>query len=171
MNAHTLLASTALALTVALAAPVASAECDISKTKCAVNGGKCNIKFRNRTGDTGGSDGGSGLSQTSSAQTILVKALDDDADRVGNKLQIVAGTSKTMNIEKKAKKENGFAAIRMTSQDNARIVSGATMTCDEVKAILNGNGTCKVFHGFTDGGLGMPNLGYQCDGGNISGPK
>lgn len=28
--------------------PSASAACDISKTKCAVNGGKCNIHFKNR---------------------------------------------------------------------------------------------------------------------------
>ncbi|MEL6859371.1 MAG: hypothetical protein AAFO74_13370, partial [Pseudomonadota bacterium] len=78
MNHHHLLAGTMLVIATAMAAPGASAECDISETKCAVNGGKCNIKFRNKTGDSGGSDGSSNLDQRSSAQTIQVKAVDND---------------------------------------------------------------------------------------------
>ena len=151
-------------------APAASAECDISATKCAVNGGKCNIQFKNRTGDTGGSDGSSGLNQTSSAQTILVKAIDDDQDRVGNKLQIVAGASKTMNIEKKAGKKNGFEGIKISSQDFGGSVGNVTMTCAQVQAVLNGNGTCKVFHGVQSGSATKFSLGFQCDGGNVGGP-
>lgn len=48
-------------------APIASAQCDISQTKCAKNGRKCNIHFRNQTAATGGSDGGTVLDQSSSA--------------------------------------------------------------------------------------------------------
>ena len=69
-----------LSLATALAAPVASATCDITQTKCWINGGKCNIQFKNRTGDSGGSDGTSNLDQTSSAQTITVKAKDSSND-------------------------------------------------------------------------------------------
>ncbi|MEM9375534.1 MAG: hypothetical protein AAGA72_04890 [Pseudomonadota bacterium] len=80
----------------------AAAQCDISQTKCAINNGKCNIQFKNRTSDTGGSDGSSNIDQSSSAQTIVVKARKANGDKAGNKLQIVAGAKKTMNIEKKS---------------------------------------------------------------------
>ena len=33
--------------------PVARAECDISQTKCALKGGKCNNHFTSRTADAG----------------------------------------------------------------------------------------------------------------------
>ena len=138
MNVQPLLASAALLGAGLLTAPAASAACDISDTKCAVNGGKCNIKFRNKTGDSGGSDGSSGLNQTSSAQTVLVKAIDENGNRLGNKLQIIAG---------------------------------ATMSCEHIKAVLNGNGVCKVFHGVLSGTATHFSIGYQCDGGNVGGPK
>lgn len=154
-------------------APIASAQCDISQTKCAVNGGKCNIHFKNKTGDAGGSDGGSSLDQSSSAQTIIVKAKDDKTDRVGNKLKIVDGAKKTMNITKKSNKDGGFASISIASQDFGFAVSGADMSCEDIKAVLNGNGTCKVFHGLSNSAYGAPKakLGFQCDGGNVAGPK
>lgn len=165
--------SASLAALAVLVAPTAAASCDISQTKCALNGGKCNIQFRNKTGDAGGSDGGTNLDQRSSAQTILVKAKDDDSNRIGNKLQIVAGANKTMNIEKKTKKKRGFATIGTGSQDFGMGVTGAEMSCSDIQAVLNGNGTCKVFHGATSAGSeGIKfALGYQCDGGNVAGPK
>ena len=164
--------ATLVALAV-LAAPSAAANCDISQTKCALNGGKCNIQFRNKTGDSGGSDGGTNLDQRSSAQTILVKAKDEESNRVGNKLQIVAGAKKTMNIEKKANKKGGFSTIGIGSQDFGMGVTGAEMSCADIQAVLNGNGTCKVFHGAASSnsqGVKFA-LGYQCDGGNVAGPK
>ncbi|MEO0608044.1 MAG: hypothetical protein AAFY82_07415 [Pseudomonadota bacterium] len=170
MKHHTLLAGTMLVFAAAVAAPIASADCDISETKCAVNDGKCNIKFRNKTGDAGGSDGSSGLDQRSSAQTVVVKAIDEDTDRIGNKLQIVAGASKTMNIEKKVGKDKGFDAIRISSQDFGGAVDNATMSCEDIQAVLNGNGTCKVFHGVQEGSATKFSLGYQCDSGNVGGP-
>lgn len=161
---------TSLAL-IGLTFPIAAqASCDISQTKCWINDGNCNIQFKNRTGDSGGSDGDSNLNQTSSAQTITVKAKDSDNDKTGNKLNIVAGASKTMNIEKKAKKD--FDYIHLSSADFGS-VNASTMSCEDVIAVLNGNGTCKVFHGAAtnDAGAIAWYLGYQCDGGNIGGPK
>lgn len=166
----TLTFAAGLAGFILLASPAtAVAQCDISQTKCALNGGKCNIKFKNKTGDTKGSDGGTELDQTSSAQTIAVKAENADKDKVGNKLQIVAGANKTMNIEKKANKD--FETIVAASQDIG-MVRRLRMSCKDVQAVLNGNGTCKIFHGVgTESSNIKFALGYQCDGGNVSGPK
>lgn len=152
------------------AAPSASAACDISDTKCAVNGGKCNIKFRNRTGDSSGSDGSSSINQRSSAQTVVVKARKSNGSKAGNKLSIAAGASKTMNIEKKVNKD--FQDIQISSQDNGNFVAKVTMSCEHVKAVLNGNGTCKIFHGQSKiNKLEYDfSLGYQCDSGNVGGP-
>ncbi|MEM6555238.1 MAG: hypothetical protein AAF642_05145 [Pseudomonadota bacterium] len=160
----------ALALTSLTLAPTAIAACDITQTKCWVNGGKCNIQFKNKTGDSGGSDGDSNLNQTSSAQTITVKAKDSSNDKTGNKLNIVAGASKTMNIEKKAKK--GFEYIQLESADFGQ-VNYSRMSCEEVQAVLNGNGTCKAFHGAVTNSASAISfyIGYQCDGGNVGGPK
>lgn len=162
------LVSTAISIT----APLASAEvCDISETKCAVNGGKCNIKFKNRTGDSGGSDGSSNIDQRSNAMTIVVKARKGNGDKAGNKLQIPAGTSKTMNVDKKANKS--FADIRAESQDFSNPIKSVVIPCEDVKAILNGNGTCKIFHGVKAKKSGSKTryLGYQCDSGNVGGPN
>lgn len=152
-------------------APAAFAQCDISQTKCALNGGKCNIQFRNQTAAAGGSDGGTSLDQSSSAQSILIKAEDMYGKRIGNRLKIPAGAKKTMNLDKKVKKNEEFDSITIRSQDNHGIVISTNMFCDEIKAVLNGNGTCKVFHGAR---IGLNKvefaLGYQCDGGNVSGP-
>lgn len=164
--------SASLVMLAVLAAPNAAANCDISQTKCALNGSKCNIHFRNKTGDAGGSDGGTNLDQRSSAQTILVKAKDEDYDRVGNKLQIVAGAKKTMNLDKKDNKKGGFTTIGIGSQDFSMGVKSAEMRCSDIKAVLNGNGTCKIFHGVASSnseGIKFA-LGYQCDGGKVAGP-
>lgn len=147
----------------------ALAQCDISQTKCALNGGKCNIKFKNRTGDSGGSDGGTNINQTSSAQTVAVKAKRNDGNKAGNKLSIPAGTSKTMNIENKA--EKGFDYIEVRSADIG-MVKASKISCGEIKTVLNGNGTCKAFHGgkSSQSGAFTFYIGYQCDGGNVAGP-
>ncbi len=153
-----------------LMAPAASAQCDISQTKCALNGGKCNIKFKNRTNETGGSSGGTSLEQAAQAQTIVIKARKSNGNKAGNKLVITSGASATMNIEKKAKKD--FQDIRISSQTASESVDDTNMSCEDVKAILNGNGVCKVFNGYdrSNSALSSYRLGYQCDGGNVSGP-
>lgn len=157
-----------LGLPVSGITPTASAQCDISQTKCALNGGKCNIKFRNRTGDANGSDGGTPLDQTSSAQTIKVSARESDGSKAGNALSITAGASKTMNLEKTKKQD--FQTIRIEVPANTQ-VRRAVMSCADVQAVLNGNGTCKVFHGETPTSWAEIEfaLGYQCDGGAVAG--
>jgi hypothetical protein len=170
MTHRPLLGALALSFFSIAAAPVASATCDISQTKCAVNGGKCNIKFRNQTGISSGSGGGTDLKQTSSAQTVKVKAVKDNGNNAGNSLTINAGASNTMNMDNKAKKN--FAKIRITSPAMAR-VDGVTMSCTDVRAVLNGNGTCKIFHGEPPYGSESLEyqLGYNCDGGKVAGPQ
>ena len=171
MNRHALGASLAITLISVLAVPAASADCDIRETKCYQNDGKCNIKFRNRTGDTGGSEGDSYLDQRSSAQIIRVKAAKDNGNAAGNILNIEAGTSKTMNIDKKYNKD--FAKIRISSPTLGS-VDGVTMSCEHVVQVLNGNGTCKVFYGLkerSDDRKYKYQLGYQCDSGNVGGPN
>ena len=155
---------------IVFAAPVAIAEgCDISQTKCALNDGKCNIKFINQTG-LNGKDSGTNLNRSSSAQTIRVKALKTNGKTAGNALSIDAGASKTMNLDKKANKH--FDRIRISSPA-MNSVTGSTISCASVQAVLNGNGTCKIFHGAPP--YGEENveyqLGYRCDSGEITGPK
>ena len=150
--------------------PSAVAACDISETKCALNGGKCNIKFRNQSGEGSGSGGPTELWQKSAAQGIKVKALKENGKTAGNVLSIDAGASKTMNIDKKANKS--FAKIRITAP-TMDDVEAITMRCDQVQAVLNGNGTCKVFVGQTPIGEihGYYKLGFNCDGGNVAAPQ
>ena len=151
--------------------PAALAACDISETKCAKNGGKCNIKFRNVTGASSGSGGGSSLTQMAQGQTVKVKAVKDNGNKAGNALTIGDGASNTMNIDKKAKKD--FAKIRISSP-NMGAVESVNMSCNHVKAVLNGNGTCKVFIGY-ENDIKLEqfeyNLGYHCDGGNVVRPE
>jgi len=151
-------------------APAAFASCDISDTKCAVTGSKCNIHFKNVTAAGSGSDHGTHLSQQTQAQSVKVKALKQNGHTAGNVLTIDSGASKTMNLDKKAKKH--FAKIRITSPGMAS-VQGVTMECDQVREVLNGNGSCKVFVGYPPYGDEYLDyqLGYKCDGGNVVGPK
>lgn len=148
---------------------LAVAQCDISQTKCALNGGKCNIKFKNKTGDSGGSDGGTSLQQNSASQAIQVKARKSNGDKAGNKLVIQLEASKTMNMDKKAKKD--FQDIRLSSDNAPVMYKSSIMSCQDIVAVLNGNGTCKVFQGTLKEGEEVKGvLGYQCDGGNVAGP-
>lgn len=169
MNHHILRTSLSAILIGVFAAPVAIAQCDISQTKCALNDGKCNIKFINETG-LNGKDKGTNLDRSSSAQIIRVKALKESGKTAGNALSINAGASKTMNLDKKANKS--FDRIRLSSP-TMNSVSGSTLSCASVQAVLNGNGTCKVFHGAPP--YGEENveyqLGYRCDSGKVSGPN
>ena len=102
-------------------------------------------------------------------QTIKVKAPSKKTETgPATRLRIYAGDNKTMNVDKKAKKN--FAKIRMASP-NMETVKSKTMSCDHVKAVLNGNGTCKVFYGYS---LYREHAfeyeqGYSCDGGKVVG--
>ena len=170
MRLSTLMGSALCALALGTTVPAAIAECDISQTQCALNGKKCNIHFKNRTGDTGGSDGSSDLDQRSAAQAVEVKAIDDKGNKVGNKLVIQVSSKKTMNITKRD--ENGFDRIRITSQNAPKMYDGVTMSCAHIIETLNGTGTCKIFQGtWAVGGDNHGRLGYQCDGGDVGGPE
>ena len=170
MIGRTRLSGLAISLLAVVASPIARADCDITETKCYQNGGKCNIKFRNKTSETSGSGGNTPLRQQSSAQIIRVKAVKDNGKPAGNILNIEADTSKTMNLDKKFKKD--FAWIRISSPTMST-VSGVTLSCEDVKIVLNGNGTCKIFNGARrTGSLDYSyELGFSCDGGSVKGPK
>ena len=143
--------------------------CDISQAKCVVNGTKCNIHFRNRTGDSGGSDGSSKLEQSSAAQAVQVKAIDKGGNRVVNKLVLQVNEKKTMNISKKARKD--FAEIRIKSDNAPGMYAGSEISCAEIIQILDGNGSCKLFQGARKSGEQVQGtIGYQCDSGNVGGP-
>ena len=148
----------------ALAAPAHA--CDITGLDC-WNGGKCNIQFKNHTGDATGDAGGTPISQSSAAQTIKIKALKPNGDKAGNQLTITAGAKNTMNMENKYDK--GFEKIRVSSTNG--ITDGFDLFCNTVKSILDGNGTCKIFHGSTSQSSNTFVLGYSCDGGNVDGPS
>ena len=161
---------TLCALALGALAPVAFASCDISGTKCALNGGKCNIHFKNKTGESTGSAGGTVLSQETGAQIVRVKAVKENGNTAGNALTINAGAKNTMNLDKKTNKN--FAKIRITSVGRWD-VEGVSLGCENVKKVLDGSGTCKIFHGYGPNAYGMDTqqLGYSCDGGNVVAPK
>ncbi len=139
--------------------------CDISGAKCVVNDTKCNIHFRNRTGESGSSK----LEQSSAAQAVQVKAIDKGGNRVGNTLVLQVNEKKTMNISKKARKD--FAEIRIKSDNAPGMYAGSEISCAEIIQILDGTGTCKLFQGARkSGGQVQGTIGYQCDGGNVGGP-
>lgn len=158
------------ALAMGMLAPTAFASCDISQTKCALNGGKCNIHFKNKTGEASGSAGGTVLSQETGAQIVRVKAVKENGKNAGNALTINAGAQNSMNLDKKAKKN--FVKIRISSGGRWDI-EGISIGCESVKEILNGSGICKIFHGYgpNEYGTETQQLGYRCDGGDVVGPK
>jgi len=168
MKHHALIASLAVVCAGAIAVPEVRADCDTTANDC-FNGGKCNIKFRNMTAETSGSSSKTKLTQRSMAQIIRVKAVKDNGKSAGNIINIESGTSKTMNLDKKAKKD--FAKIRISAPTSA-VTDGVTMSCADVNKVLAGNGTCKVFYGFRNNASGnvVNQLGYRCDGGNVQGP-
>lgn len=158
------------AVAMSMLAQASFAECDISQTKCALKGGKCNIHFTNRTADPGGLDGKSNLNQTTAIQAVKVKAIDSHGNKIGNKLVIQAFDTKTMNITKKAHKH--FDAIRLRSDNAPGLFGGTKMGCNDIITVLNGNGKCKLFHGNHKAyGKVTAHIGYKCDGGNVGGPN
>jgi len=140
--------------------------CDITGLDC-WDDGKCNIHFKNHTGDASGDASGTPINQSSAAQTIKVKAQKSNGDKVGNQLTITSSAKNTMNMENKY--DEGFDHIKVSSTNG--VTEGFSLSCSNVKAILDGNGTCKVFHGSTSKSSNTFVLGYSCDGGNVDGPR
>lgn len=118
--------------------------CDLTALDCWGPDNKCNIKFKNETGEASGSGGGTGFEQVSEVSTIKVSARKADNTRAGsNTLKILAGDSKHMNLDKK----EDFLKIRVTRETKFAGYTRATLSCAEVKTTLNGSGICKAFVG------------------------
>ncbi|MEO1306257.1 MAG: hypothetical protein AAFV37_14895 [Pseudomonadota bacterium] len=145
--------------------PALSEVCDITTEQC-WNDGKCNIKFKNKTGESSGSAKNTGVDQSSKAQTITIKAARENGDAAGNKLTITAGASKTMNVENKYKKD--FHHIRIKSGGTDESVS---LKCGEIKKVLRGNGNCNITRGYRGetNGDGYYTLAYSCDNTKVAG--
>ncbi len=144
----------------------AQAKCDLTDLPCWGPDKKCNIKFRNKTGEASGSDGGTGLKQVSFAKTIRVSARKANLKLAGkNALQILAGDAKHMNLDKKT----NFQYIKIAHAIKAvETKLPIKMGCSDIRTILQGSGVCKVFYGQKDLGR-IESLAYHCDGGNVSG--
>ena len=102
---------------------------------------------------------------------MIVKALTEAEKKIGNKLTITAGASTAMDVDKKSKKD--LQDVGIYSKDFAKKpVRSVILRCDEIKAILNSNGTCKIFYRSRTQDLLIfkYSLGYQCDGGKSGGP-
>ena len=134
-------------------AGTASAEtCDLTSLPCWENG-KCNIKFKNHTGKSIGM-GPTGVLQSSFATTIRVSARKDNGDKTGNAFSIIAGASKTMNLEKK----KNFSKVRVSAPGSS--ISGATLECPIIQSVLRGNGNCNIYYGERGS---EQTLAYSCD--------
>lgn len=136
----------------------ASAEvvCDLTDLPC-WEGGKCNIKFKNHTGLASGSGNGI-VDQETLAMSVQVTARKPDGSKTGNGFWIPAGSSKTMNLEKKKK----LSWLRIKSRRDD--VHAVRMQCDDIKAVLKGNGNCNVYFGFAKGiSNHVEELAYSCN--------
>ena len=62
--------------------------------------------------------------------------------------------------------------MRLYSKMNRDHVGSIIMSCEEIVAVLNGSGVCKIFHGHRHTTKSPREffLGYKCDGGNVFGP-
>ena len=144
------------------AAQATFAACDLTDLPCWGSNSKCNIKFRNKTGEGSGAGGGTPWNQMSWAGKIRVVAKDSKDNRIGNTLTIDAGASKTINLDKKS----GFAHIDVTMV----MVGGGTdsrilMSCKPIRAVLQRDDSCKVFYTTS----GDYRLAYNCGGGDVVG--
>ena len=149
-------------LLMALMAPVAFAKCDITGLDCKGEGKKCNIKFKNLTGEGSGAGGGTGYKQVTLAANLKVTARAGDGSMQGNIFEITAGASKTVNLDNKK-----FSQIKIHRETGRGMMTGnetTYLTCDHITSILNGNGSCKVFVGQTHG---RKHTVAKCDGGNV----
>lgn len=149
------------------AAATSLPRCDISGLSCFTPGKKCNIKFRNHTGEGSGS-GGSQYNQVSAARTVVVSIRGTDGSRLGSKKEILAGDSKTVDVG--MKQSEGIGEIRIRAKTD-KAWSGdesvkVAMGCKKIKDILNGEGNCKIFMYKESGDT---NVAYSCNGGSIMG--
>jgi len=135
--------------------------CDLTQLDCWGPNKKCNIKFRNETGEGSGSGGGTGLKQISEASVIKVSARKADGTKAGkNTLSIAAGSNKHLNLDKK----EDFLTIKLRRMTKYTGSTRTNLTCKEIKNTLNGSGICKVFVG--DNNMGRF-LVVTCNGNQV----
>jgi len=92
---------------------------------------------------------------------IKVSARKEDDTRAGsNTLEISAGSSKHMNLDKK----KNFLYIKLQRLTKFSGSTRVKLTCNDVKNTLNGSGICKVFVG--DNNMGR-HLAVTCDGNKV----
>ena len=131
-----------IAVLILCAGPALAAVCDITGLSCWDASGKCNIKFKNKTGEASGSGGGTVWDQVSDAQTVKVSAQKTGEGTVGNSIKMLAGQNNTMNIEKKYNK--GFDMLRIKGT-----ALGSSLTtelgCEQVKQVLKIDKSCNIF--------------------------
>jgi hypothetical protein len=112
--------------------------CDITNLPCWGPESKCNIKIVNNTGESSGSAGGH-FNQVSWAVTVKALALKPDGSRAGgNTLEILAGQSRTINLDKKA----GFDRIKILTATGAG--GNVKIPCDDIQQILQDERHCKI---------------------------
>lgn len=138
---------------------------EIQALPCWGGGKKCNIKFRNHTGEVSGSGGGE-YNQISSANTVRISARKADGKRAGsNTLSIDAGGNKTLNLDKK----QDFDRIRIEMSlwlDYGN--DTVSMECADVKDVLEENATCKLFvHQEYRNSTVYDYAAYSCNGGKV----
>lgn len=142
----------------------ARAACDITDLKCWGPNKKCNIKFRNKTGEQSGFSH-KDVKQMSKAITIYVKAMADDGERLGERQRLEAGDTRTINLDNRVKLANQrkvtLSHIRISGLEFPVGTYDALLKCDTIRSVLNGSGTCVVFIGKDD------KLHYKCDGGDV----
>ena len=151
-----------LAFTAGGATATAEQVCDLTELPC-WDGGKCNIKFKNHTGLATGS--GNGLvDQETLAMSVRVTARKPNGGKTGNGFWIPAGSSKTMNLEKK--KDLSWLRFKSRRDD----VHALTMDCQAIKRVLRGNGTCNIYFGFAKNISGhVEELAYSCNHKTVNG--
>jgi len=150
----------------ALMASTALADCDLSNLACKEEGNKCNIRFKNETGRSSGAGGGTGYKQISLAATIKVTRRAKDGSRKGTIIDITAGASKAVNLDNKK-----FVEIKIHRETGRAMKTGNETTklaCEDIKKVLKGNGSCRVFAGKTHGRV---HTVVKCDGGNVIVPS
>jgi len=150
-------------LAIFLAPAIAPAQsCDLTQLRCATEGNKCNIKFKNFTGLRESTCQGKSYSL---AKTIKVMAKNDKGKDLGNTLSILAGASSTLNLSKEKKKNTSSIVVGGGGSNYDR----GKLTCGQIKTILSGNGTCKVYVSDTsyDDNLFKGYFYFDCDGGNV----
>jgi hypothetical protein len=136
--------------------------CDLTDLKCDSISNKCDIKFRNLTGKAENKCRyGKSIS---AAKTVTISTLWDSApgtvqtnssEKFASSRSILAGDSLTINIGKRIAEGNALIAdgklrkngiLRLRVRTNDAYVDGLSLKCEDIRAILKNNKTCKIYY-------------------------